>query len=592
MKQFFGAFFGSIVGILVATLLAILLVFAIVKASISTALSSRSENTEITDDKAILRLNLEGELIERERENPFAQLGDVAPFVDAESLGLNSLLKKIRSAAGDANVKGLYLRFGNLRAGIASVHEIRKAITEFKKSGKFVYCYAEDYDQLGYYLASAGTKVYMHPEGSLLWKGLGMNLLFFRNALEKLDVELQVFRHGRFKSTIEPLVLDRMSEANRQQSEVFLASIWQSILEEVSVSRRISVEELNAMADELRIRLPEDAAKGLVDKLAYEDEVIDELKKKTGTKTEDRPPFREFSNYTARAGSDGKAGSARIAVIYANGPITSGDGSDDEAGSERLTRAIREARMDDKVKAIVLRVNSPGGSALASDVIWREMMLAKKAKPSVVSMGDVAASGGYYISCGADRIFAQPNTITGSIGVFGVIPNLKRSLENKLGITADTVNTNRHSDFGSGLRAVTSNERDYVQAMVERVYETFASRVSEGRRISRAEVDSIAQGRVWSGSDALRLNLVDEFGGLKEAVAYAAKKANVSEYRITELPRLKGPFDGIFNNTEREVREKVISQTLGSAYPYWKHVRNILSLQGVQARLPYDLLIQ
>lgn len=592
MKQFFGAFFGSIVGILVATLLSMLLVFVIVKASIGSALGSGETRTEVTSDQTVLKLDLEGRLIERERENPFEQLGDVTPFVDAESAGLNSLVNKLRTAAADEKIKGLYIRLGDLNSGIASVHELRKAIVAFKKSGKFVYCYSEDYSQLQYYLASAGDRVFLHPEGSLLWKGLSMNLLFFKNALEKLDVDMQVFRHGKFKSAIEPLVLDKMSQANREQSEVFLSSIWQSLLAEVSASRNIPVEELNAMADGLRITVAEDAVGTFIDKLAYEDEIIDEIRKKTGTAKDEKPPFVDCDGYVARGDLDGKVGAGRIAVIYANGAITSGDGSDDEAGSDRLSRALREAREDEKVKAIVLRVNSPGGSALASDVIWREVTLARKAKPTVVSMGDVAASGGYYISCGADRIFAQPNTITGSIGVFGVIPNLGRSLENKLGITMDTVNTNRYSDLGSGLRAVAERERQYIQRMVERVYDTFTARVSEGRHLSRAEVDSLGQGRVWAGSDALKLKLVDEMGGLRDAIAFAAKKAGLTEYRVTELPRLKGPFDGLFNNTEKEVAEKLMSGSLAPVYAYWKHLAHLLKMDGVQARLPYDLIIR
>jgi protease-4 len=588
MKQFFGAFFGSIVGMLVATLLAVLLLVAIVKASVNTALKGEEEQTEAVNENSVLRLTLEGRISEREKENPFRQLGGVTPFVDAESMGLNVLLKKIRSAATDDKVKGIFLRLRHVQAsGFATIEELRHALADFRAKGKFVYSYSENYTQQSYYLASVSDKVFLNPQGSLTWKGLSMNLLFFKNALEKLGVEMQVFKMGKFKSAIEPIVLDKMSAANRLQSEVFLNSIWQSMLHDIATSRKVSIEELNAMANNLSIRFPEDAKGTLIDEAMYEDEVVDEIKKKVGRKKDEDMEFADFRNYHAK-GDGVKAGAGRIAVIYATGAINSGEGGDEEVGSVTLAKAIHEARTDDKIKAIVLRVNSPGGSALASDVIWREMVLAQKAKPTVVSMGDVAASGGYYISCAADRIFAQPNTITGSIGVFGVIPNLGPMLEQKLGITVDTVNTNRSSDIASGLRKVTENEHNFIQASVEKVYDTFKTHVSEGRHIAKDEVDSLGQGRVWSGSDAQRLKLVDEFGGLEDAIVWAAKKADTKNYRIMELPRLKGPFEGFFNNKEKEVEKGVTRSALGRAYPYYIHFKALLDLNGVQARLPFN----
>lgn len=570
-------------------LLSVLLVVALVKASINTAIKGDQVVTAVKEN-TVLRLRLAGELIERERDNPFEQLGEITPLVETKKMGLNGLLRRIRSASKDDDVKGIYLRFENFRSGAASLQELREALKTFRDSGKFVYAYGENYNQGEYYLASVADKVFLVPEGSLIWKGLSMNVMFFKNTLEKLDIEMQIFRHGKFKSAIEPYILDKMSEANRLQSEVFLGSIWNSVLADISDSRKVSADRLNGMADSLSVRFPEDALGTLIDAVAYEDEVLDELKQKTGRKPDEKMSFVEMENYKARSETNGKT-EGRIAVVYANGVITSGDGKDDEVGSIRMVRAIREARTDDKIKAVVLRVNSPGGSALASDVIWREIQLCRNVKPVVVSMGDLAASGGYYISCNASRIFAQPNTITGSIGVFGVLPNVSRMLEKKLGITLDTVNTNKYSDFASGLRPLTPKEQEYIQASVEKVYDTFTRRVAEGRKMRQEEVDSIGQGRVWAGADALKLGLVDELGGLTDAIAYAARQAKISNFRITELPRLRGPFDGLLNNTEREVETKALQKMLGSTYPYFMHMRSLIECKGVQARLPFDIII-
>jgi len=588
MKQFFGAFFGSIIGIIIATLLAIFVVIAVVKSSFNEAFKDKEE-VSVAKANSILRLVLDGEITERQKENPFKELGNVGPFGGNEGLGLNVLIKKIEAAGSDKNIKGIYLLIKNVRAGSATLLELRNALEEFKKSGKFIYAYSENYSQQEYFLASVSNKVFLNPQGSFDWKGLGASLMFFKHSFEKLDIEMQVFRHGKFKSAVEPFLLDKMSQANRYQAEVFLNSIWSTMLTSVSKDRKISVDDLNKMANTLAIRFPEDALGKFVDALAYEDEVVAELKKTIGMEESQKLKFLDFDKY--EIDNQGKSKFGKIAVIYANGNISSGDGNDEEIGSDRLAKAVREARLDDKVKAIVLRVNSPGGSALASDVIWREMVLAKKVKPMIVSMGNLAASGGYYISCAADRIFAQPNTITGSIGVFGIIPNLQKMLENKLGITIDTVNTNKYSDMGTGLRRVSEKEYNYIQSSVERVYDTFTKRVAEGRNISQAEVDSIGQGRVWTGEDAVRIKLVDELGGLNEAVAYAAKKAKLKEYAITELPKQKNPFDELLGKKESEMETRMIKKNLGPVYIYFKQLQNVLGFEGIQARLPFEIII-
>jgi protease-4 len=566
----------------------ILIVAAIIKSSVGSALNDNKEEKTVKEN-SVLKLVINGNIYEREKENPFKELG-AGPFGEPDGLGLNTLAKKLSAAKKDDKIKGLYLNIKNLRSGFATTQELRALLADFKSSGKFVYCYAEYFNQQEYYLASVADKVFLNPQGGMEWKGLYVGLLFFKKALEKLDIDVQVFRHGKFKSAVEPFILDKMSESNRLQTETFVGSIWNAMLLEISASRGIDVDELNRMANTLEIQFPEDAKGKLVDVLAYEDEVISAMKKKTGIKDADKMIFANFSDYTPKAKLDSKLNSSKVAVIYAVGGISSGEGDDEEIGSDRIAKAIKEARLDSKVKAIVLRVNSPGGSALASDVIWREVVLARKAKPTVVSMGDYAASGGYYISCAADRIFAQPNTITGSIGVFGMLPNLQKMLENKLGITIDTINTNKHSDYGNGLRKVNDYEYDVIQRSVERIYDHFTGIVAEGRKMDKADVDSIGQGRVWSGSDAKRLKLVDEMGGLSAAITYAAGKAKLGDYKVVELPKQKGPFDAFFSNKESEFESRMLKRNLGSTYTYFKHLQRLLSMKGVQARLPFELI--
>lgn len=589
MKQFFGAFFGSIIGIILATVLAVVIVIATVKSSFNDAFKDKDAEPS-SKTSAILKLVLDGEISEREKENPFSDMGSFSALGEDNGLGLNTMIEKIKEAKEDKDIKGIYLQFKNLEAGFASIQELRRSLQEFRNSGKFIYSYSEGYNQKDYYLASVSNKVFLNPQGDFDWKGLGMSLMFFKQTFEKLDVEMTVFRHGKFKSAVEPFLLDKMSQSNRYQSEIFLNSIWNSMLSDISKDRKISVAELNNMANTLQIQYPEDALGKFVDVLAYEDEVLSDLKKTIKLKETDKLKFMSLSKYDGPK-KELKLKSPKIAVIYAVGSIGGGEGNDEEIGSDRLAKAIREARLDDKIKAIVFRVNSPGGSALASDVIWREILLAKKSKPVVVSMGDLAASGGYYISCAADHIFAQPNTITGSIGVFGIIPNIQKMLQNKLGITIDTVNTNKYSDMARGLRPFTEKEYNYIQNSVEKIYDTFTKRVAEGRKMTQAEVDSIGQGRVWTGADAVKINLVDELGGLNDAIAYAASKAKLKDYKVVELPKLKNPFDELLGKKETELETKILKTNLGATYTYFKQVQQLMKLEGVQARLPFEMIV-
>lgn len=592
MKQFFGAFFGSILGIIIATIIALVIIIGSIKAGFGSFDTKDEDAVSFTKANSVLKLVLDGQIEDREKENPFKDFGDLGPLMEQGGNGLNTMLKKIANAKTDDKIKGIYIYSKNIAAGFATVEELRSALEDFKKSGKFIYSYGEYYGQKEYYLASVSNKVFLNPQGSLDWKGLSMSLMFFKNAFEKLGVEVQVFRHGKFKSAVEPFLLDKMSASNRIQSETFLNSIWNTMLLQISTDRKISVEDLNKMANTLAIRFPEDAVGKLIDAALYEDEVLAEIRKKINISEKEKLNLLDLGKYDPKPKNVKNIESSKIAVIYASGSISGGQGGDDEIGSDALAKTIKDARLDDKIKAIVLRVNSPGGSALASDVIWREVTLAKKAKPVIVSMGNLAASGGYYISCAADHIFAQPNTITGSIGVFGMIPNIQKALDQKLGITIDTVNTNLHSDVGGALRSVSASEYGYIQSGVEKVYDVFTKRVAEGRKMTQADVDSIGQGRVWTGKDALKINLVDELGGLNDAIAYAAKKSKLTDYKLVELPKQKSPFDMFLNKKETELESRLIKKNLGISYTYFKQLQKIINVKGIQARLPFEMLVE
>lgn len=594
MKNFFTSFFGAAFGVIIALVLIVIIIIGSIAGSIGKAFEQGEKKTEIKAN-SVLYVDFKNVISDRTQDNPFANFNFSS--LGEKPLGLDKIVENIKKAESDSLIKGIYLHLTDVNAGIATTEEIRNALLDFKKSKKFIYAYSEVYSQKSYYLASAADKIYLNPQGGMEFKGLSAQIMFYKKALENLNVDVQIFRHGKFKSAIEPFMLDKMSEANRLQTEVFMGSLWNSMLEGISKARGISKDELNSIADNLKLQNPNDALNlKLVDGLFYSDEVQVELKKKLGTKDAAKINFIKLADYNSDEQENPfkklkeKKGD-KIAVIYAVGSIESGEGDDNTIGSDRIAKAIKDARLDANVKAIVLRVNSPGGSALASDVMWREVTLAKLAKPVVVSMGDVAASGGYYIACAADRIFAQPNTITGSIGVFGMMPNAQKMLSEKLGITIDTVNTNKHSDVGTLYRGVTETERAYIQKGVEDVYDVFTKRVAEGRKMKQVAVDSIGQGRVWSGADALKINLVDELGGLDAAIAFAKTKAKLKNYSIVTYPKQKNPLDEILGKVEAETEAKIMNKNLGESYKYIKHLRDLLKMKGVQARMPFEYII-
>jgi protease-4 len=586
MRQFFKFLFASILGFVLGSILLIFILVGIISAAVNSF-----DDEKVTDVKSnsMLFLDFQKPIVDRASKNPLENI-NFNTFESDPSVGLNTILENLRKAKEDKNIKGIYMELSTINSGIATVEEVRNALLDFKKSGKTIISYSEVYTQKSYYLASVADKIYMNPQGAMELKGLAAEIMFYKGLLDKIEVETQVIRHGRFKSAVEPFILDKMSNDNRLQTRGFMQSIWNFMLNNIASSRKLNFDELNTLTNNFSIREPEDAIKyKLIDKLVYKDEVLEELKKLTGvTEKEDNPQLISLSKYSKGPSLEKKSlKDAQIAIIYASGEIESGEGASDKIGSETVSKAIREARLNDKIKAIVLRVNSPGGSALASEVIWREAELANKVKPVVVSMGDVAASGGYYISAASRKIFASPNTITGSIGVFGLIFNAQKMLNNKLGITIDTVKTNRLSDFGSMSRALTAEEKQIFQQGVEKVYDTFTKRVADGRKMKQSNVDSIGQGRVWSGVEAKNIGLIDEFGGLNDAIAAAAKMANLSKYRTIELPKQKDPFTEILSELGNEAETKYLNYKLGDEAKYFNKAQELLKMQGIQARLPY-----
>ncbi|MEI6747746.1 MAG: signal peptide peptidase SppA [Bacteroidota bacterium] len=588
MKQFFKFMFASMLGFFLTFVLIMILFIGIMASAISFA----GEDSVTIPEKTILVLNFDEPVNDRSPSNPFTGF-DFANFKTNKNIGLNEVLHLLKKAADDSKISGILLDLDQLQAGSATTEEIRNGLIDFKKSGKFIYSYSEGYSQKAYYLASVSDKIFLNPTGSLDFKGLAGQVMFLKGLLDKLEIEPQIIRHGKFKSAVEPLILDKMSAANRGQTLSFISSMWNQMLKGISESRKISVKQLTAIADSLKIGDPKDAlALKLVDKLAYKDEVIDELMTKTGAKENKDLSLITLGKYSNSPDNESSGSRDKIAVIYALGSIGGGEGDDQTIGSEKISKTIRKARLDKNVKAIVLRVNSPGGSALASDVIWREMVLAKQAKPVVVSMGDVAASGGYYIACAASKIIASPNTITGSIGVFGIVPNMQKFFNNKLGITFDEVKTNAYADYISGTRPMTEMERKFLTRDIEKIYSTFIGHVAQGRGMTVAQIDSIGQGRVWSGADAKRIGLIDDFGGLNFAIETAAKLAKLEKYRVTELPEQKDPFTMIMEEIGKDNSSRILKSELGENYAYLNYIREIAQMKGVQARLPFQISIE
>lgn len=580
---------GTFITIMLASILSMVIFFAMLGGIMSSASKDNKKATKV-ESNSVLHIKLNNPIQDRTSDNPFENF-NFETFEPSNNLGLDQILKNIEKAKNDDRIKGIYLDLTSINTGMATVEEIRDALNDFKKSKKWIISYSEVYTQKTYYLASVADKIYVNPAGIMELRGLATQLMFFKNMLEKLDIDVQIIRHGKFKSAVEPFMLEKMSDSNREQMEKILNTMWGSMLNQVAGSRDISIDKINQLADELKIQDAKDAKKyNFVDELMYKDELLAELRKRLKIDAADEIQYVNLAKYKdAKLKKEKVSSDNKIAVIYAAGNIVSGKSTKDEMGSETISKAIREARLDENVKAIVLRVNSGGGSALASDVMWREMVLAKEAKPVVVSMGDVAASGGYYIACAADKIVASEKTITGSIGVFGVIPNMKGFFNNKMGITFDDVKTNDHADIMTVFRPLTAEEKDIIQIGVEKIYDDFITKVAKGRGMTKEQVDSIGQGRVWVGADALKIGLVDEIGGLNKAISIAKKLAKLDNYELEAYPKRKDPFEQFIEEFSGNLETRMIKNNLGENYKYYQKMQSITKQSGVMARMPFDM---
>ena len=587
MKSFFKYVLATITGIVISFVILFIVFMGIIGAIIS---SASSDQEVAVKTNSVLFLSFDYDINERNDNNPFGSLN--FPGYSTKSIGLDDILARIRYAATDANIKGIYMDAGSIGTGFASLKAVRDELLAFKKTGKFVVAYNAGYNQKAYYVASIADKVYVNPQGTIDFRGLSSSTMFYKDLLDKVGVEMQIVKVGTFKSAVEPYFLNKMSDPNRLQVTSYLGSIYDTFINEIATSRNIPADSLRGIANDYLVRNADDAVRyKLADAKIYKDELLSDLRKRLKIGEKDEISFVSLLDYNKKVKDD--ASGSEIALLYAVGEIVDGEGTrPGEIGGDKFSRELRKLREDDAVKAVVLRVNSPGGSALASDIIWREVILTKKVKPVIVSMGDVAASGGYYIAAAADSIFAEPTTITGSIGVFGVIPNFQNLMNNKIGVHYDGVKTGKFADLMTTFdRPLTAEERDIIQREVDKVYTTFTKVVSEGRKMSLANVDSIGQGRVWTGVQGLSNKLVDRLGNLDVAIQAAAKKANLSKYKVSQYPAKEDPFTSILNNSKEKVQAWVAKEQMGEYYRYFDVMRKATAQSGVQARLPYTVEI-
>lgn len=584
MRSFLKFFLASFVALIVFSLLSFFFMLMLMA-----RLGAGARAKVAVGPNAVLVVDLSRPLPEMHTDNFFSSF-DAGGAADLPGLFEASSL--IRNAATDDRVKGIYIKADANANGFAGSEEIRRAVAAFRKSGKFVYAYAENMSQNAYYIASTANKVYVHPKGGIDFTGYSMTLMYFKGLLEKLDIEPQIFYNGKFKSATEPLREYKMSDANRIQTTSFLGELYGDYLSKVGEARKLDTATLHRYANEGLIFQPTDAEQyKLIDGLRYDDQVMDEIKRSLAIGGDEQVNFVSLNRYAAsERGMESYSGN--IALIYAQGEIHSGEVSENTIAGDDYVKMIREARQDKDIRAIVFRVNSPGGSALASESIWRELTLARKSKPVVVSMGDYAASGGYYISCMADSIFAEPQTLTGSIGVFTVLPNMEGFFNKKLGITFDGVKTGQYADAGTSTRPLTEKEKAFVQRAIDTIYDTFKQRVVAGRKLSAGVVDSISQGRVWTGRQAQKLGLVDRLGGLQDAIDCAARMANVPEVDVTVFPRQKDPFERMVRNFSQQMKADMVKEELGADYRIFETIKKLRAMQGeAQARLPFEMVI-
>ena len=588
MKNFLIYTLATITGIIIASFL----MFFIMLGSLSIMVASGDKPVSVKDN-SILVLKAGVTIPDRGNPNPLAGF-DIINRTITSVPGLNDILRNLDKAASDKKIKGILIENGLLPTGWATTEEIRNALKKFRDSGKFIVSYA-DYVLLQeeYYLSSIADRIYVNPGAMVDFKGLSGEVMFYKKALEKLGVEVQVTRHGEFKGAVEPYILEGLSKENEEQIKEYVGSIWSHAIKNMSESRGIPADQLNMIADQLAGFDANGALEnGLVDGLMFRDELNDTLKALSGLKSDDKINFVSMSKYTKVPDPDRVVSvKTRIAVIYAEGDIVMGKGNEYNIGGNRYAEVIRKERLDSSVKAIVMRVNSPGGVAIASYLVWRELELAARSKPVVISMGNYAASGGYYISAPGTKIYANPTTISGSIGVFALLPNTGKLLEQKLGISTETVNTNKYSDFPSIYRPMNTYEKEVMQINVEKVYSDFVSRVASGRNMTVEAVDNISEGRVWSGTRAREIGLVDEIGGLNDAISGAAELAGIETWSVRELPVIEDPYTRLLNQITGEIRIKYLKRNLGESLRFYNDLLEISEITGIQARLPYYIEI-
>ncbi|NQV52692.1 MAG: signal peptide peptidase SppA [Flavobacteriales bacterium] len=603
MKQFLKYLFASTLGTIVGFILIIFLGGIILTGIIGSAvmMAGKDKITKV-EPKSVLLIDLSNQIIERTLPNPFEQF-HIEGLDSDNGIELRDFLAALKEAQTDTNIRGVMIRGSYFSGGLSTMQTVRDHLQLFKdSSGKFVMAYEEMMTQGAYYVSSVADETYIFHEGGLDFRGLRTEIPFLKGAMEKLNIDATIIKgpNNIYKSAVEPFSRKDMSDPNKEQMTRILHNVWSEMLADIGKSRGLSNDELNAIADELSLKKPEDAVSfKLVDGLAYYDEIQAKLRTKLGLEEDDEIESISIEKYARSMNKPLKADDEKswdqkseIAVVYAVGGISSGKGDEQNIGSETLAKAIREARLDEDVKAIVMRVNSPGGSALASEVIWRETVLAGETKPFIVSFGDVAASGGYYISTHADRIFAQPTTITGSIGAFGLIPNMRGFFNEKLGITFDGVKTNKHADFGSLARDFDEEELGLLEGYLEQVYTEFVAKVAEGRGTTYAVIDSIGRGRVWTGSDALSIGLVDEIGDLGAAIAYAAEAAELKDYDVIEMPKKRDPFESFMSDLTGSTKAVVAGWVLGEQeMEMWSKIEEMRKMDGIQARMLYDFKI-
>jgi len=591
MKDFFKNVLATIVGVLITGLI-LGIISAFVFVTFVGVVASSSSSGFTPKDNSILTINLSGIMSDRVVENPILQY---IGYDAANEIALTDVISAIKKAKENKSIQGIYIKSGYLSASSASLSELRTHLLDFKESGKFIVAYADDYLQGAYYVSSLADKVILNPQGSVDLHGLSVQRTFYKELLDKIGVEVQIFKVGTYKSAVEPYMLNQMSEANKEQVSSYANDMWMSILQGISSSRNISMERLNVLADTLPVFRGSDFAMEsyLVDTLLYETEVKDYLKYLTGVKEKDKLNLASVSDMASVASEKKVNSKNQIAVLYAEGSIVSGNASTD-INDRYLIKQIEKLRENEDIKAVVFRVNSPGGSAYASEQIWKAISDLKVEKPVVVSMGDYAASGGYYISCNASKIYAQPNTLTGSIGIFGMFPNIS-GLTHKIGLNFDQVKTNKMSDFGDISRPMREEEKQILQNYIEKGYDLFLTRCSEGRNIPKDSLNLIAQGRVWTGKQAYKLGLVDALGGIEDAVAEASLLAEVSDYSVSEYPRQVSPWEAFFNIQKEDIKSRIIKEYIGVDYQMIKNIKEIQDLREqdfMQARMPYDLQIK